>query len=144
MVQRLDIDPSTISTSQQKGEQIKKNALGQNYILHFVKKKVKVTQKRLVYALKDVYKHSFHADKDTPVLLSVEFIYRLGSKPKRFAGKYKVTRPDTDNLLKNLLDAGTSAGLWNDDNQVQIMKACRRYADQGEDAHIKIELKTSI
>lgn len=144
MLHRLNIDPSSIPTSQQKGEQIKKNALGKSYILHFVKKKVRVAQKHLVCALKDTYGKTFHADKTISVLLSVEFVYSLGSKSKRFAGKYKVTRPDTDNLLKNLLDAGTCAGLWDDDSQVQIMKACRRYADTGEDAHIDIELVKSF
>ena len=41
-------------------------------------------------------------------------------------GKYKTTRPDTDNLQKLLKDCMTAAGFWKDDAQV-ASEICEKF-----------------
>lgn len=54
-------------------------------------------------------------------------------KPKRFKTgqdqRYKTSRPDIDNLIKSVLDAGNEA-LWIDDAQVVEMKCKKIFSDE--------------
>lgn len=51
-----------------------------------------------------------------PVKLTVR--YTFSTKNKKEAMTPKITRPDTDNLMKGLKDCMTEAGFWKDDAQV--------------------------
>ena len=51
-----------------------------------------------------------------PVAISVWF--EFGTKVKRDIGKWKTTKPDTDNMIKLLKDVMTELGFWDDDAQV--------------------------
>lgn len=55
--------------------------------------------------------------KGKAVVLDVYLYYH--TKNENMEGKFKVTRPDGDNLLKVIKDAMTKAGFWEDDSQVQ-------------------------
>lgn len=134
----IDIDPRTIPTAQQKGERICYSR-GGAFIHHYEKSKVARGRKDLEQALLVAMERygGVHFSKGEPVIVDVEFVYPLGSLPRKLSGCYKVTRPDIDNLLKGFFDACTKCGMWNDDSQVQIGSATKRYVlDKTEEPHI--------
>ena len=45
-------------------------------------------------------------------------------------GKYKPTRPDTDNYIKEFKDVMTSLDFWNDDSQVVDERVIKTYAEK--------------
>lgn len=51
-----------------------------------------------------------------PIRLTTKWLFPL-TKGKR-NGEYKVTKPDTDNLIKLFKDCMTKLGYWHDDAQV--------------------------
>lgn len=132
----LQVDPSTLSTAQQKGERV---VCG--HIQHFIKPKVQKSQDALYNAILTEWKKeggkttvakmwngryrevcvSPFAPKE-PVLLSGGFAFPFTSntpKKKRVSGKVMmVERPDLDNLIKGTQDALVYAGLLPDDSQV--------------------------
>ena len=57
---------------------------------------------------------------------------------KSYAGQYKTTKPDTDNLQKLLKDCMTKLGYWQDDAQVASEIAEKFWADT-VGIYIKIE-----
>lgn len=60
--------------------------------------------------------------------VSVELDFRI-ARPKRPRSTRPITRPDVDKLVRALLDALTSAGVWNDDGQVVRLLATKVYAE---------------
>lgn len=60
------------------------------------------------------------------VILSVEFRFPAGKGHKD--GEPKITRPDTDNLIKALKDCMTRLGFWTDDAQVAQETVRKSYA----------------
>ena len=52
---------------------------------------------------------------DGAVQLITKWIYPLGEHRE---GEYKITKPDTDNMIKLLKDCMTKCGFWKDDAQV--------------------------
>lgn len=82
--------------------------------------------------------------RDTPVALGVVWLFprpknlRNRKKTKGADGSadstWKVTKPDTDNLIKLLKDEMTHAGWWHDDAQVVIERSMKMYAPVKEDA----------
>lgn len=59
--------------------------------------------------------------------LIVKWLFPI--KGKHTDGEYKITRPDTDNLIKLLKDVMTEVGFWNDDAQVASEINEKFYAD---------------
>lgn len=53
---------------------------------------------------------------DGPIVLRVDFLFPA-TKPHK-TGEPKITRPDTDNMVKLLKDCLTRSGYWLDDAQV--------------------------
>ena len=66
--------------------------------------------------LNDVWPYRPKTPLSGPVALWVTF--NFSTKDKKKWNKAKVTRPDTDNMVKALKDVMTAAGFWNDDSQV--------------------------
>ena len=58
-------------------------------------------------------------DKNIPLKLSVTFFYAI--KQKKKLGLPKTTKPDLDNLLKNLQDYMTKLGYYADDSQISCL-----------------------
>ena len=53
---------------------------------------------------------------DGPIRLSALFVFDGHGRHKD--GEWKITKPDTDNMIKALKDALTRVGFWRDDAQV--------------------------
>lgn len=51
-----------------------------------------------------------------PIRIMVKWCYPVTGKHR--AGEWKITKPDTDNLQKALLDCMTKLRFWKDDSQV--------------------------
>ena len=113
-------------TAQQKGEAIRYKANGQPYIQHYKKAKVSAMRTEFILRLKK-YAPKFPTEK--PVRLVVWFCFDI--KDKKQWGKYKTTKPDCDNYIKELKDAMTDCGFWKDDAQVADLRVMKTYAEKG-------------
>ncbi|HAR6121593.1 TPA: RusA family crossover junction endodeoxyribonuclease [Staphylococcus pseudintermedius] len=79
---------------------------------------------------------------EAPIKVTVEFHFpflKSWSKKKceRIKGHFKETKPDLDNLLKTVLDAGNQK-LWKDDNQIVELHSLKKY---NEIPHTKIVIE---
>jgi Holliday junction resolvase RusA-like endonuclease len=78
-----------------------------------------------------------------PVHLKVCFFMPVpkGMKIKSKEGRYvpHVKKPDTDNLLKAVMDALTDTGVWKDDAHVYWTEAIKQYASEDTGAQIIVE-----
>lgn len=75
---------------------------------------------------------------DDAVGVKLEFVMpRPASTPKR-STPAAVKRPDLDKLIRAVLDAIGSAGVWRDDSQVVCIHATKRIAEPGEAPGVQI------
>jgi Holliday junction resolvase RusA-like endonuclease len=84
-------------------------------------------------AWKDAVKAAFMARKPIitgPVGLYVKFFMPIpkGLKVKEGVFIPHIKKPDTDNLLKAVMDSLTQVGVWKDDSQVYSAEAVKGYA----------------
>lgn len=120
------------STSQEKGERIsyrydpeaKKKV---PYIDHYRKSNVQSLRNQLILKMKK-YRPAQPSDK--PIKLEVYLYFNIKS-PKKLWGKYKTTKPDCDNYVKEIKDVMTKCGFWKDDNQVVDLHVVKYYAEKG-------------
>lgn len=52
-------------------------------------------------------------------------VFGFSTCDKKKIGKWKTTRPDTDNMIKTVKDVLTRLGYWEDDSQV-VFETCRK------------------
>ena len=124
-------------TAQEKGECIRYKIINGKklpYIHHFKKEQVEAMRREFEIRLKR-YAPAHPTDK--PVKLMVCLFFDIKS-PKKLWGTYKTKRPDCDNYVKELKDAMTSCGFWEDDAQVADLRVIKRYAEKGE-IYIRLE-----
>lgn len=74
-----------------------------------------------------------------PIMLTVDFLmprprshFRRNGDVRPTAPQWHTSRPDLDNLLKAVLDALTTVGVWRDDNEVVEIVSRKRYATETE------------
>lgn len=141
----LEIDPSTLSTAQQKGERVVRG-----YIRHYIKPNVKRSQERMESAIVRAWKKNggktrtvYNAKRrklvevcvssvkeKEPVYstITVCFPYRKDT-PARFRKERipvpMVERPDLDNILKGLQDALVAVRIIPDDSQVVSLSSIK-------------------
>ena len=124
-------------TAQQKGEGIAyktdENGRRVPYIKHFKKDKISAMRTEFVYRLN---RYAPRVPRDKPVRLFVWVCFDI--KTRTLWGKYKTTRPDCDNYVKELKDAMTEAGFWHDDAQVVDLRVVKTYAEK---ASISIQVE---
>jgi Holliday junction resolvase RusA-like endonuclease len=124
-------------TAQQKGETIKyrRNQMGKlvPYIKHYRTQKVSAERGQFIYRMK---RYAPKKPIEGPVKLTVLLYFDV--KDRKLWGKYKPTRPDCDNYVKEIKDSMTAARFWKDDNQVAELHVVKRYAEKAE---IRIELE---
>lgn len=116
------------TTAQKKGECIRykiENGKRVPYIHHFKKEALSALRTELEYKLKR-FKPKKPLDGAIRVMVCVYF----NVKEKRLWGKYKTTRPDCDNYVKEIEDAMTSVGFWNDDAQIVDLRVIKYYAEE--------------
>ena len=122
---KLKIAPPT-ATAQQKGERI----VG-GYIQHYKKKNVKVAEA----ILRDALLPYVPAEPitDQPIRLSVVWMFPYPKRAKKHKpdhSRWKITRPDTDNLNKMLKDVMTDMGFWKDDALISLENIQKIYNDE--------------
>jgi Holliday junction resolvase RusA-like endonuclease len=124
-------------TAQQKGETIKyrRNQAGKvvPYIKHYRTDKVSAERGLFIYGMK---RHAPKEPIEGPVKLAVFLFFDV--KDRTLWGKYKPTRPDCDNYVKEIKDAMTASRFWNDDNQVVDLRVVKRYAEKAT-IYIRLE-----
>ncbi|MEY8514199.1 RusA family crossover junction endodeoxyribonuclease [Lactococcus taiwanensis] len=74
--------------------------------------------------------------KGVPIILNV--IFNFKHQKKSLWGRYKETRPDLDNLMKNLQDYMTKLGYYTDDSQIVVLCASKFY---GQRHSIEIDIE---
>lgn len=91
------------------------------------------------YMSSDYMKHKKELQKqmpklllDGPLVILIEFHFPMlkswsKKKQQAMAGKHKITKPDVDNLIKTILDAGNDH-LWVDDNIVADARGVKTYS----------------
>lgn len=80
-----------------------------------------------------------------PVSVRLTFVMpRPVSMPKRLATPPHTKRPDVDKLLRAVMDALTSAGVFYDDSQVVEQYAAKRYAELDETPGCLIHLQPTV
>ena len=107
---KLKMIPPT-ATAQQKGERV----VG-GYIHHYKKKNVARAEAILRDALLPYVPETPITDK--PIRFEVLWMFpypKSAKKHKPGFSRWKITRPDTDNLNKLLKDVMTDMGFWKDD-----------------------------
>lgn len=81
------------------------------------------------------YKPKQGFSKDKHLILDIVFTYAVLNK--KLWGKPKPTRPDLDNLLKNIQDYMTKFGYYADDSQIVVVCARKFYGNKNR---IEIEI----
>lgn len=115
-------------TAQEKGETVRYKIINGKkvaYIHHF--KKPEVEAMRRLFELK-LKRYRPEKPAGGPVRLKVILYFDI--KERKLWGKYKTTRPDCDNYVKELKDAMTTVGFWRDDAQVVDLQVVKVYADK--------------
>lgn len=124
-------------TAQEKGERIDWKRIGGKlvpYIDHYRKPEVQAARNQLTLMMK---KYRPKQPSERPIKLLVCLYFDI-SKPKKLWGKYKTTRPDCDNYVKEIKDVMTELGFWKDDAQVVDLHVIKRYSEK---ATIYIQLE---
>ena len=122
---KLKMIPPT-ATAQQKGERV----VG-GYIHHYKKKNVMAAEAILRDALLPYVPEMPIEGK--PISLHVVWMFpypKSAKKHKPGFDRFKITRPDTDNLNKMLKDVMTDMGFWKDDALISDELIRKVYSDE--------------
>lgn len=82
--------------------------------------------------------------KDTPVWVSLTFVMPRPQRLARKATPAYVRKPDIDKLVRAVLDAIGSAGVWHDDSQVVFLNVRKQYAEVDETTGCHITLGVDV
>ena len=116
------------TTSQEKGEAIRYKFVGGRkvpFIDHYRKPEVQAHRNRLIYMMK-----RYKPEKPSEKCIKLMVVLYFDIKEKKKWGKFKNTKPDCDNYVKEIKDVMTVCGFWNDDNQVVDLRVIKYYAEQ--------------
>lgn len=122
---KLKMIPPT-ATAQQKGERV----VG-GYIHHYKKKNVAQAEAILRDALLPYVPDEPITDR--PICLEVSWMFpypKSARKHEADKNRWKITRPDTDNLNKLLKDVMTDMGFWKDDALICAEFVKKMYSDE--------------
>lgn len=125
MVFKMKMIPPT-ATAQQKGERV----VG-GHIHHYKKKNIRDAEAILKDALLEHVPEEPIIGK--PIWLTVQWEFpfpKSAKKHRQGCGRWKITRPDTDNLNKLLKDIMTDMGFWKDDALICLESISKSYSDE--------------
>lgn len=125
----LNFETMPKATAQQKGERIRykyKEGKRVPYIGHYRKDKVQTARDQFIVRMKP---HRPKQPSERPIRLLVCLYFNV-KQPKKLWGKYKTTRPDCDNYVKEIKDCMTELGFWKDDAQVVNLNVIKRYSEK--------------
>ena len=125
----LDIDPREIPTAQ-----TKRASMAGGRLHFFPSSKMQEAKGKLAILLRP---YTPGSPIEGPVSLKTVWYYH--TPDKRRGGTFKTTRPDTDNLIKQLKDSLTDAGFWKDDSQVVIETTIKKWASGAPCIGVMIE-----
>lgn len=74
-----------------------------------------------------------------PITVTVTAYFQRPAGMRATASPWRPSRPDADNLAKAALDAGNGV-LWADDAQIVRLVVEKRYAPEGRDPHVAVEI----
>lgn len=114
----LYFDQMPTGTAQEKGY----NSITKTY---YKKPNVESASAKFRAAL---FPHRPKAPSTKPIRLIVIFSWQI--KDKKLWGKYKATRPDTDNYIKEFKDVMTKLKFWKDDAQVVDERIIKTYSEK--------------
>lgn len=112
-------------TAQMKGEAVRYRRDGSAYIQHYRTDNVQNFRDSLILRMKR------YAPKERmkgPIKL--EIYVHSDTKTRSKWGKYKVTRPDCDNFVKEIQDVMTKLKFWKDDAQVVDLRVVKIYSEK--------------
>jgi Holliday junction resolvase RusA-like endonuclease len=122
---KLKMIPPT-ATAQQKGERV----VG-GYIHHYKKKNVAQAEAILRDALLPYVPDTPITDKPIQLIALWMFPYpKSAKKHKSGFDRWKITRPDGDNLNKMLKDVMTDMGFWKDDALIAVEQVLKVYSEE--------------
>lgn len=122
---KLKMIPPT-ATAQQKGERV----VG-GHIHHYKKRNVAEAEAILRDALLPYILKEPITDK--PIFFAANWMFPYPKSAKKHRpgySRFKITRPDTDNLNKMLKDVMTDMGFWKDDALICIEESWKMYSDE--------------
>lgn len=74
-----------------------------------------------------------------PLKVDIDFVFDRPQKPKH--NQWHIVRPDADNLVKLIKDAGNNL-LWKDDSQICQMTVRKFYVEPGRSSRVVLSLST--
>lgn len=121
------------TTAQEKGETIKYKRIRTQkgvklvpYIFHFRKPEVESMRTLFAYKLKP-----FRPKTPSILPIKIEFFIYFDVKESSKWGKYKPTKPDNSNFIKEIEDVMTQLGFWKDDAQIVDLHVIKYFAEKG-------------
>ena len=139
---KLKMIPPT-ATAQQKGERIAYRIVNGKkipYILHYKNDAVSAARKEYQLRLRQYLPKE---PSDKPIKLTIIF-YSSIKYPRSAWGTYKTTKPDLDNMAKELIDSMIAdketkkGGFFFDDSQIVDLRLIKYYSEEAT-IYIRIE-----
>ena len=117
---RIEIEPPTV-TAQEKGLQIVR---GKPYF--YEKPEVKKAKRQFLW-----YLAQNRPEEPMQGALMLKTVWTFKVRGKHKPGEYRITRPDTDNLVKLFKDCMTKVGFFQDDSQVAYEITIKQWGETG-------------
>ncbi len=95
----------------------------------------RVAEEELVELLKEDW-----SGKTLLGAVSLELTWIFKATKRNRQGKWHVCKPDIDNTLKLVMDAGTKAGLWKDDSQVAYVTMAKRVTESPGEVGVHLDV----
>ena len=112
-------------TAQMKGEAVRYRRDGSAYIQHYRTDNVQNFRDSIMLRMKR------YAPKERMTgPIKLEIYVHSDTKTRSKWGKFKVTRPDCDNFVKEIMDVMTKLKFWKDDAQVVDLRVVKIYSEK--------------
>lgn len=141
----LPIDPSVLTTAQEKGVRIIKGRNGKCFPSFFKKAKAVENERMLMDILPKFKPLEDPIKKSDRTFVQLSIIYyfpHTSSSPKwmKDCVAPMTSRPDVDNISKAMIDCMTKCGYWEDDSQLNLSLAKFR----SPNPHINVSIRVNL